>query len=359
MANLSIYSHLLKAPEPSKTMPEYLKDGMSMRQLAMQNQAGEQKLADEDRNRKMGAQIEAMEYLAGLPDEQTRAKEFMRVQDDLIRQGITPREQALPEYVGDQAFNNMFGRIKQSPQYMERQKQSAEIDKLRADADHHRALAKRGVARDPMEFFVAKERYKEEQDARQKEKDLQTPYGTANTADDAKKLKDAGELKSNFDRKLSEMIALREEFGGEAMDRDAVGRGKQLSNDLLLLYKDLSKLGVMSLSDEKILRSIIPSDPLEYRSPVAALQGQDPTMHRMKKFKEDSEADFQTRLATRLRGGQMPAQTMPGQAPSSGGFNDGVNSAVANEPPKHGTEQDGYVFMGGDPANPKSWKKAR
>lgn len=124
-------------------------------------------------------------------------------------------------------------------------------------------------------------------------------YGEANTPDDAKQLKAAVELKQNFDRKLTEMIALRESKGSEVLDREAVQRGQQLSKDLLLLYKDMAKLGVLSQSDEAILNAIIPSDPLEWNA--SQLAGQDPTMHRLKKFKADSEADFQSRLATRLK----------------------------------------------------------
>src|SRR5690606_37773603 len=106
--------------------------------------------------------------------------------------------------------------------------------------------------------------------------ELQTNYGVALTKDDAKKLKDAGEKKASFDRKLGEMIALREKYGGDVLNREAVARGKQLSKDLLLAYKDLSKLGVLSQSGEAILNAIIPEDPLNFN--LSGLVGQDPTM---------------------------------------------------------------------------------
>lgn len=128
-----------------------------------------------------------------------------------------------------------------------------------------------------------------------------TQYGVARTDDDAKNLKAASEIKATFDSKLEEMIALRTKHkGGAVLNRDDVARGKQLSKDLLLAYKDMSKLGVLSKSDEDILRAIIPDDPLEYNSPLAAIQGQDPTMNRLTKFKEDAEKDFQSRLKNRL-----------------------------------------------------------
>jgi hypothetical protein len=134
-----------------------------------------------------------------------------------------------------------------------------------------------------------------------------TPFGLANNADDAKKLKEAYESKQNFDRKIGEMIQLRTDHnGGDVFDREAISRGKQLSKDLLLEYKNMAKLGVLSAADEKIINAIIPADPLEFNSPLAAIQGQDPIMNNLKKFKADSDADFKTRIETRVRGGQSP-----------------------------------------------------
>lgn len=133
---------------------------------------------------------------------------------------------------------------------------------------------------------------------------LKTPFGLANNEDDAKKLKEAFESKKNFDNKIEEMIQLRKDHkGGSLFDRESVARGKQLSKDLLLEYKNMAKLGVLSAADEKIINAIIPADPLEFNSPVAAIQGQDPILNNLTRFKSDSDKDFQTRVATRTRGG--------------------------------------------------------
>lgn len=128
---------------------------------------------------------------------------------------------------------------------------------------------------------------------------LKTPYGLANTVDDAKQLKEAHEAKQNFDGKLQEMIDLRKKYGGEFLNREAVARGKQLSKDLLLEYKNMAKLGVLSKSDEDIINAIIPDDPLAF-SPVP---GQDPILSNLEKFKADSDRDFSTRVQTRTRQG--------------------------------------------------------
>lgn len=148
-----------------------------------------------------------------------------------------------------------------------------------------------------------KERARQEK-TDEKEIKLNTPYGLANTEDDAKQLKEAHESKKNFDGKLQDMIALREKHkGGDVFNRDDVARGKQLSKDLLLEYKNMQRLGVLSKADEDIINAIIPADPLEFNSPMAAIQGQDPTLHKMKSFKADSDNDFQTRVSTRTRQG--------------------------------------------------------
>lgn len=172
--------------------------------------------------------------------------------------------------------------------------QSAEDRKAElAQRNADRALEKQRLADAKAE--------KEEQKLSEKMQALQTPYGLANTVDDAKQLKAAHEAKSNFDAKIQEMIDLRKKFGGEVANREAVARGKQLSKDLLLEYKNMAKLGVLSQSDENIINAIIPSDPLEFTP--SSLFGQDPILSNLTKFKADSERDFATKVATRTREG--------------------------------------------------------
>src|SRR5690606_32413258 len=85
------------------------------------------------------------------------------------------------------------------------------------------------------------------------------------------------------------------------LNREAVARGKQLSKDLLLEYKNMAKLGVLSQADEKIINAIIPDDPLAFSG--ASLVGQDPILSSLEKFKNDSDRDFATRVQTRTRQG--------------------------------------------------------
>lgn len=164
--------------------------------------------------------------------------------------------------------------------------------------------------------------------AENKDDALQTNYGMARTPDDAKKLKDAAELKESFDRKIGEMITLREKHkGGAMLNREDVQRGQQLSKDLLLAYKDMAKLGVLSKSDEGILNKIIPADPLEYN--LSGLLGQDPTMHRMKSFQADTNKDFDSRISNRVRGGAMANRGGAQDSDSPGGGEGLINETKA------------------------------
>ena len=99
------------------------------------------------------------------------------------------------------------------------------------------------------------------------------------------------------------------------MNREAVARGKQLSKDLLLDYKNMAKLGVLSKSDEDIINAIIPDDPLAFNSPLAVMQGQDPILNNLKRFKQDTELSYNEGVKLRVRTNNQP-QPQPSPKPS-------------------------------------------
>lgn len=183
-----------------------------------------------------------------------------------------------------------------------------------------------------------------ETETKRKEKDLSLEVpgvGKALTEQDAKELKEATAAKKNFDSKIQEMIDLRKKHGGGTLlNREDVARGKQLSKDLLLEYKNMAKLGVLSQADEAIINAIIPEDPLQYSA--AGLLGQDPILKKLESFKKDAEKDYQNRLGLRLRPQQNQGLLKQGSVPSGG--------------PKVGQIEDGHEFLGGDPSNPASWR---
>jgi hypothetical protein len=231
----------------------------------------------------------------------------------------------------DQLSAKAVGRIAPAYQGMAEMKQRADMQK-ESIAARKSSDAIRG-----QEFGLRMAELKDTKQNRLDEKQaaLVTPYGQANTPDDAKQLKEAHESKKNFDAKIQEMIDLREKFGGELYNREAVSRGKQLSKDLLLEYKNMAKLGVLSQSDENIINAIIPDDPLAFQ--FSGLVGQDPIMNNLKKFKSDSDRDFQTRVQTRTKAGQANAAgndlinniQLPTNKPKS--ITQGGNTYILNE----------------------------
>ncbi len=217
------------------------------------------------------------------------------------------RKAAIDEYLAGkkQTEDRAFQEKKHNEDVAFQEKRLAADDQYRQDNLNSQAENRREGRE--QRTYLANERAadrKETMDLKNTEKEqaLKTPYGLANTVEDAKNLKSAHELKSNFDSKINEMIALREKHnGGAVLDREDVARGKQLSKDLLLQYKDMAHLGVLSQSDENILNAIIPADPLEYK--MAGILGQDPILSNLKSFKKDSQKDFDTKIGTRTREG--------------------------------------------------------
>jgi len=203
-----------------------------------------------------------------------------------------------------------------------------------------------GAQKDPTAQMLASMRLQDMINQRgEKDMALQTPYGKARSLDDAKQLKDVAEQKASFDRKMDELIQLRQQYGGEVLNRSAVARAKQLSKDLLLSYKNMAKLGVLSKSDEDIINAIIPTDPLEF-SP-SAVYGDDPVLTQLTKFKTDMQADFENRLANRLTPSTGGAKTLPVN-PSRGG--DGLSAGPATKGKPAQIEQNGHTYY----LNPKT-----
>jgi len=131
-------------------------------------------------------------------------------------------------------------------------------------------------------------------------KELFVPeIGYALTKQDAKTLKSGKEEYMKLRRQLNEMISLREKYGSEVLDRSAVSRGKQLSNDILLSYKQTANLGVLSRSDKSMLNSIIPKNPLEF-DVQGFLTGRDAVLNKMKAWRGDIKRNFESKIKTRI-----------------------------------------------------------
>jgi len=126
--------------------------------------------------------------------------------------------------------------------------------------------------------------------------------GIGRTLKDSTDVKSGTIAKAKFDSQLDEMIALRKKHeGGNITNRADVARGKQLSKDLLLSYKNMAKLGVLSKSDENIIDTIIPKDPLAYSASDFGIGGDDAILHKLNQFKRTSDKDYITTIGLRVR----------------------------------------------------------
>lgn len=282
--------------------------------LNMQRQGRESKLNEFDKGKQLAMQDQqygqSQEKLARESD--PNSEESKLAQSLAIDMGMSP-EQA--SKLSAAKFKDFSGVLKNKYEIAERAKakeyEIAERNKSREDdrafkgeqnqLQREALAANKAAMNADREERTAMKLADKDQKLAEKEQALKTPYGLANSVDDAKLLKSAHESKQNFDSKIQEMIKLREDYGGETANREAVARGKQLSKDLLLEYKNMAKLGVLSQSDEKIINAIIPDDPLAFTA--SSLVGQDPILSNLKAFQKDSERDFKTKVATRTREG--------------------------------------------------------
>lgn len=268
------------------TMADLLKKGYGQQALELNQKLAEQERLAQDQNR----QNEEYAFLKKKREIDTISNLLYDVKDQpsydrarimAAQQGIDVSKMPRgfdPGLVNNWKMSAFTAKDRMDHYFRERELQSRSLDRKEA-RDERRFQA--GIKMD------------------EKMQGLKTPYGLANTEDDAKKLKEAHESKMSFDSKVKEMIDLRKKYGTEYFNREAVARGKQLSKDLLLEYKNMQKLGVLSKSDEDIINAIIPDDPLGQDF----APGQDPILSNLEKFKADSDRDFNTRINTRTRSG--------------------------------------------------------
>jgi Skp family chaperone for outer membrane proteins len=154
---------------------------------------------------------------------------------------------------------------------------------------------------------VAYERQKRDEqrsyDEGKKREELTIPgVGIGRSLQDVKDIKSGTAEKKKFDSYLDEMIALRKKHGGgNITNRADVARGKQLSKDMLLAYKNMAKLGVLSKSDEDIVNTIIAADPLAYSASDFGLGGDDAILHTLQQLKRSQNKDYMNQINLRVK----------------------------------------------------------
>lgn len=89
--------------------------------------------------------------------------------------------------------------------------------------------------------------------------------GLALTEQDAKDVKTTKDSVDKMGSAVNKLIEIRKSIGsGTLFDRKTVAEAKQLATDVLLQYKNIAQLGVMSKSDQELLDRIIPEDPTRF-----------------------------------------------------------------------------------------------
>jgi len=127
-------------------------------------------------------------------------------------------------------------------------------------------------------------------------------YGTARNEKEFLEISEGIIAKNTFDEQLDELIKLRKDLGTEFLDRKAVRRAQQIGYKLLIDYKKMAGLGVLSKADYDLLNKIIPADPLQVDIYEWWDKDLDPTLHQLEKLKKDADSDFQMQLGIRLEG---------------------------------------------------------
>lgn len=204
------------------------------------------------------------------------------------------------------AVNKDLGSMAMLKERLERQ-QAGKTDQLAlADRRHQNALAlqEQRHLNSLQQLGIKSEAAAKKEAAKKREKafgqfdDTYVPnVGFALTKDDSKKLKDGYAEKQKFDSQLARLIELRKDKGVEYLDREAVAEANQLSKDLLLTYKNMASLGVLSKADEAILNKIIPSSPLGQDW----MPFQDSIMTQLETLKGNVNKDFSEKVKSRTR----------------------------------------------------------
>lgn len=277
--------------------------------------AAAQKTADEDADvEARAAQIEAIFKQSGrsIPptegsDPRRRARAIVNVFGPAVGSLLKPQGEQGEDLGTFEAKEQIKAKYRPEPQGRQPFDEGTYRRKKEIDAEYSPALG--GGRYDPNRPLspseqLSKTKYEEE---------LKTPYGKAQDADSAKKLRTSYEQSNNLQRALGTMKRIRETVGTEVLEREDVAEGQQAAAEAKLALKELAKLGVLSSTDYTFLDQLLPADPTSFDF----VPFSDPIMAKIEKAIESANAREEVGRKTYLAQGEGAAPSAPPPAPAA------------------------------------------
>ena len=349
----SIYQGLRPVEMPS--ILDTATKASNLSSMAMQQRhLGQQMQQEEMASRLQKASLfgNALESMSGM-DAATRAQAYPKMRQQLMAQGVLSDQDAPSEY-DDGFYRSSLMRYRQTKDYLDKAKTRAEINHLNAQAQKDRA---KGVGLTPGQEKADEAFGKEAADYY---------YGGGKAAVEKNMGRLEGaigklETKPGITGGLSTRIPILNSDTAQdtinpemAAVRDDIRAAIQGTLKQVLGGQFTEKEGE-AIFNRAFNPRLSPQENVKRaRAELQALQNMASEKDRsMNAFLSRGTLKGYTPSATNLAGGAEVSRPTG----SAGGM---VNEAYAAPPqPKHGEVVDGYVFMGGDASNPKSWKRAR
>lgn len=349
----SIYQNLRPVEMPS-VLDSAVK-ASSLSQMGMQQKRMGQEMAAADMQahlQKASVFGNALEGLSGLRDEE-RAAAYPKVYSELVQSGVISKDQAPPQYDPDfyrqslmryrSTKDGIDGQLAQSRLDLNKSQmglQQSQMAKNYADAGRER------LERDPSKMDPAQRLGKMGAEGKQKIGFLTSGLEGLTRYEDAF---GSGERQSYINPTTPLIGGL---VSSTPIDEARIGLEEAIGR--------LASGGAINAGEEARFRKMIPTaadKDVDARRKLTNLRKDMENKLTAYGFKAGELGDMgfdpqmlgysEDRIAARQGAG----------SPQGGGM---VREAVAAPPkPKNGSVVDGYVFMGGDPANAKSWKRAR
>lgn len=346
----SIYGLLKPVEMPS--MMESQGNAMKLSQIAMQNQGMANDQAAKMRQQKMSALGNALDSLAGLSP-QERATQYPQVVGSLKQSGILGANDA-PDQYDDGFFRQSYSMYQKSKEGLENQEAATRIAHAKNQDD---LLTKRydfdvKKHKDDTALEYAKLGQKNAiEKLPTKDQFAAATFGTrANQAEDVF----SNLAKAGFDPTSISSVAQSKLPGiFEGFKSEHVKQQDQAQRNFVNAI--LRRESGAAISDSEFDSAKKQYFPMHGDS---------------KEVLQQKEANRKTAIAA-LNAEGAPAlgrvnESLQGMAmgtsiPSTPRNSKGeiISEAKASTIPKHGTVEDGFVFMGGDPSNPKNWKRAK